>query len=350
MTKRSIIHVDMDAFYASVEEMDNPSLKGKPIIVGGRSSNRGVVSASSYEARKYGVYSAMPMARARKLCPNGVFLPVRMKRYKEVSKEIDKILRRYSNKIEPISIDEAFLDVTGKDPYLVAKTIKKDIKDGYGLTVSIGISFNKFLAKLASDVEKPDGLTIVEEEKAIDFLAPLPIRKLWGVGPKTERELHKLGIYTIGDMQNYNVDVLIKKFGKKGKELSDFSKGIDNRIVEHNIKSKSIGEEETYHYDIDNLNFLIEKLEEYSLSLSIKLEHNNILAKTITVKVKYEDFTVETRSLTLNIPTNDYLKIFNTSKSLLLSKFSLDKKVRLLGLSLSNLIYPNEPIQLSLNL
>lgn len=165
MTKRSIIHVDMDAFYASVEEADNPLLKGKPIIVGGRSGSRGVVSASSYEARKYGVHSAMSMAKAKQLCPKGVFLPVNMKRYKEVSKEANEILKEHSLIIEPISIDEAFLDVTGKNPYIISKSIKKRIKNELGLTVSIGISFNKFLAKLASDVEKPNGLTIVKKMK-----------------------------------------------------------------------------------------------------------------------------------------------------------------------------------------
>ncbi|HLR35087.1 MAG TPA: DNA polymerase IV [Tissierellales bacterium] len=350
MTKRSIIHVDMDAFYASVEEADNPLLKGKPIIVGGRSGSRGVVSASSYEARKYGVHSAMSMAKAKQLCPKGVFLPVNMKRYKEVSKEANEILKEHSLIIEPISIDEAFLDVTGKNPYIISKSIKKRIKNELGLTVSIGISFNKFLAKLASDVEKPNGLTIVKKNEAVNFLVPLPIRKLWGVGPKTERELNKLGIYTIGDMQRYDMNVLIRKFGKRGKELSDFSKGIDNRVVENDIKTKSIGEEETYIDDVDDIGFLVNKLDEYSLSLAHKLDHHSTLAKTITVKVKYEDFSVETRSLTLSIPTNKYPTIFEISKSILINKFSLEKKVRLLGLSLSNLIHPNDPLQLNIEM
>ncbi len=350
MTIRSIIHVDMDAFYASVEEMDNPSLKGKPVIVGGVSSNRGVVSTASYEARKYGVHSAMAMSKAKKLCPHGIFLPVNMKKYKEVSEKIHKIFRRYSSIIEPISIDEAFIDVTGRDPYSISKAIKRDIKNELGLTISIGISFNKFLAKLASDIKKPDGLTIITEEKAVDFLKPLSIRKLWGVGPKTERELNKLGIYTIGDMQQYDVQVLISKFGKKGKELFDFSMGKDDRVVEENIITQSVGEEETFLEDIEDIDFLIDKLNEYSLNLSCRLEYHNILAKTLTVKVKYQDFSVETRSITMYIPTNEYSTIFKISKYILVNKFCLNKEVRLLGLSLSNLIYPNEPLQLSFKL
>ncbi|MBW4827267.1 MAG: DNA polymerase IV [Clostridiaceae bacterium] len=347
MNNRSIIHVDMDAFYASVEERDNPSLKGKPIIVGGSLKNRGVVTTASYEARKYGVHSAMATYKAKKLCPKGVFLPVNMAKYKEISREVHDIFKRYSKIIEPISIDEAFIDVTGKDPFFVAQNIKRDIKKELNLTASIGISVNKFLAKLASDLEKPDGLTIIRKEEAMEFLKPLPIRKLWGVGPKTEKELHRMGIYTIGDLQDYDIKVLVDRFGKKGRELSYFSKGIDNRPVEIDITTQSIGEEETFREDISNVEFLDYKLKEYSLNLSHKLEYKGYLTKTITVKVKYEDFLIETRSSTLYIPTDDYLTIYNVGGSLLKNKFSFNKKVRLLGLTVSNFIYPDDPIQLS---
>lgn len=347
MNNRSIIHVDMDAFFASVEQRDNPKLKGKPVIVGGSSQNRGVVSTASYEARVYGVHSAMPMVTAKKLCPKGYFVPVNMSKYKETSKGIHDIFKRYSSLIEPISIDEAFLDIMGKNPLITAKAIKRDIILEQNLTASIGISENKFLAKLASDMEKPDGLTIIRQKDAIEILKPLQLRKLWGVGPKTERELNRLGIYTIGDLQRYDVDVLIDRFGKRGEELSQFSLGIDNRPVERNITIQSIGEEETFPKDISDIEFLESKLYEYSTNLSLQLEYKEFLARTITVKLKYEDFSIETRSITLNIPTDDSIVIYETSYFILKNKVSLDKKVRLLGLTLSNFVYPGEPFQLS---
>ncbi|NMB08605.1 MAG: DNA polymerase IV [Tissierellia bacterium] len=346
---RSIIHVDMDAFYASVEQRDNPSLKGKPVIIGG-ASDRGVVCAASYEARRYGVYSAMAGARAKKLCPKGIYLPVNMNKYKNTSKEIHKIFRRYSNTIEPISIDEAFLDITGKNPLKIAKEIKKDIKEEQGLTASIGISYNKFLAKLASDMEKPNGLTIIKKEEVIEVLKPLSVRKLWGVGPKMESELNKLGIYYIGDIQNYDPNVLISLFGKRGQEIYDFSHGIDNRPVEYNVLNQSIGEEETFKEDIDNIKYLIEYVENYSINLSNKLMAKGYLGKTITVKIKYNDFSVETRSISLNIPTDREKTIFKTSRYILCEKFNIDKPVRLIGLTISNLIYPEDPLQLSMKI
>ena len=346
---RSIIHVDMDAFYASVEQRDNPKLVDKPVIIGGV-SNRGVVCTASYEARRYGVHSAMPIKIAKNLCPKGIYLPVNMAKYKETSKEIHKIFRRYSKIIEPISIDEAFLDVTGKNPLIVAKNIKKDIKDKLHLTASIGISINKFLAKLASDIEKPDGLTIIKKDEIIEFLKPLPVSKLWGVGPKMEREMNKLGIYYIGDIQNYDRDVLVSLFGKRGKELYDFSYGIDYRPVEHHILNQSIGEEETFQEDIEDINILIDKLKSYSINLSNKLISKDCLIRTITVKIKYSDFSVETRCITLSIPTNDDLIIFNTGKYILVNKFNIKKSIRLIGLTVSNLIYPEDPIQLSMNI
>ena len=347
MGDRAIIHVDMDAFYASVEQRDNPSLKGKPVIIGGN-SNRGVVCTASYEARKYGVHSAMSGKIARRLCPNGIYLPVNMKKYRETSKEIHEIFRRYSDIIEPISIDEAFLDVTGRNPLSIAKSIKENIKDEVQLTASVGISINKFLAKLASDVEKPDGFTVIKKENIIQFLKPLPVTELWGVGPKMERELNKLGIYYIEDIQNYDVDVLVSLFGKRGKELYDFSHGIDNRPVDDNILNQSIGEEETFLEDVEDIDILVNKLKSYSINLSNKLVAKGYLIKTITVKVKYTDFSIETRSITLSIPTNDKVLISNTSEYILTTKFKMIKKVRLIGLTLSNLIYPQDPIQLSI--
>lgn len=349
MVDRAIIHVDMDAFYAQVEQRDNPDLIGKPVIIGGVHS-RGVVCTASYEARRYGVHSAMPIKIAKRLCPKGIYLPVNMKKYKEVSKEIHKIFNRYSDIIEPISIDEAFLDVTGKNPLVIAKGIKKDIFNLIDLTASVGISVNKFLAKLASDVNKPNGLTIINKNEIEEFLGPLPVTKLWGVGPKMERELNKLGIYYIEDIQKYDEKVLISLFGKRGKELYDFSYGRDDRPVEYNILNQSIGEEETFQDDIKDINYLIDKLESYSVSLSNKLNTKGYLIRTITVKIKYCDFSVETRSITLNMPTNDYVTIFNVSKHILTNKFNLDKSVRLIGITLSNVIYPEDPIQLTMEI
>lgn len=346
---RQILHIDMDAFYASIEQRDNPKYKGKPVIVGGVSS-RGVVCTASYEARKYGVHSAMPTKVAKKLCPNGIFLPVNMDKYKRVSRQIHEILYKYTDKIEPISIDEAFLDVTGKNSLFIAKDIKRDIQKEVNLTASIGISINKFLAKLASDLKKPNGLTIIRKEEVVNFLKPLPVSKLWGVGPKMERELSKLGIYYIGDIQRYDKDVLITLFGKRGKEIYDFSFGIDSRPVEVNIINQSIGEEETFKEDINNPKLLIDKLRLYSINLANKLVSKGYLARTITVKIKYDDFSIETRSITLNIPTNDERVIFHTGKQILLNKFKSEKNVRLVGLTLSNLIYPDDPIQLSMKI
>lgn len=336
----------MDAFYASIEQRDNPNLKNKPVIIGGN-SKRSVVCTASYEARKYGIHSAMPIAKAKRLCPKGIYLPVNMDKYKKESRKIMNILRRYSSIIEPLSIDEAFMDVSGKDALYIAKKIKEDVKNELQLTASVGISINKFVAKLASDVKKPDGLTIIKKEDIIDFLKPLPVSRLWGVGPRMERELNKLGIYTIGNLQKYNLDILINKFGKRGKEIYLFSFGIDNRPVETQLISQSIGEEETFLEDLNDIDVLCRKLKLFARNLSNKLVKKGFLVKTVTVKVKYSDFIVETRSFTFSIPTYDYNIIYETSKYLLINKFDLKKSIRLLGLSVSNLIYPNDPIQLS---
>ena len=214
----------------------------------------------------------------------------------------------------------------------------------------MGISINKFLAKLASDIKKPDGLTIIKKDEIIKFLKPLPVAKLWGVGPKMEREMNKLGIYYIGDIQNYDKDVLVSLFGKRGRELYDFSYGIDYRPVECYTLNQSIGEEETFQEDIKDINILINKLKSYSINLSNKLISKDYLIRTITVKIKYSDFSVETRCMTLSIPTNNDLIIFNTSKYILINKFNIKKNIRLIGLTVSNLIYPEDPIQLNMGI
>ncbi|WP_425446559.1 DNA polymerase IV [Dethiothermospora halolimnae] len=349
MNERAIIHVDMDAFYASIEQRDNPKLKDKPIAVGGNPNGRGVVCAASYEARKYGVKSAMSSKKARFLCPSIIFLPVDMKKYKEVSRRIRYIFTKYSNKIEPISLDEAFLDVTGKDPIKVGKEIKEDILRATVLTASVGVSYNKFLAKLASDMDKPNGFTIISKKWAQDILRPLPVRKLWGVGPKTEEKLNKLGIYKIGEIEKYN-DIILKKFGKRGLELIEFSKGIDNRPVENSLKPQSIGEENTFSEDVIDKGVLYSTIDKYVKDIIYRIKVRKILIRTITVKIKYNDFSIETRSFTLNYPTDRQDVIKKTANYILDNKFKINKKIRLLGVTVSNFIYPDDPLQLRFNI
>jgi len=340
----------MDAFFASVEQRDNSKLRNKPIAVGGNPEGRGVVSTASYEARPYGVKSAISCRRAQTLCPNLIFVPVNMEKYKNASKEIHKIFSRYSCKIEPISIDEAFLDVTGKDPIEIGKSIKADITKELQLTASIGISYNKFLAKLASDMEKPNGFTCIRREEAFDILKDLPIRKLWGVGPRTEEQLNRLGIYKFIDMQEYDEEIIFKRLGKRGLELLNYARGIDERPVAYDLKAHSIGEENTFSKDIDDINILHSKLGEYSRDICQRIKANNYLLQTITVKIKYEDFASETRSITLKVPTDKEEVVEDMACFILMNKFNISKKVRLLGLTVSNFIYPNEPIQLQLDI
>ncbi|WP_026893769.1 DNA polymerase IV [Clostridiisalibacter paucivorans] len=350
MDNRWILHVDMDAFYASIEQRDRPNLKNKPVIVGGNPYSRGVVCAASYEARKFGIRSAMPSKKAKALCPKAVFVPVNKNKYKKVSQKLHDIFYNYSNKIEPISLDEAFLDVSGKNPLEIAKKIKEDINNKLYLTASVGISYNKFLAKLASDMKKPDGLTIIQKNEAIDILKPLSIRKLWGVGPKTEKKLKRLGIYRIEDIQKYDKKTLVNLFGKRGEELIDFANGIDNRPVENPEGAQSIGEENTFLEDTNDIKILHERVDRYVKDVVTRILRKRYRIKTVTLKIKYEDFTVETRSITLDYSTDDFNTINRTAHYILDNRFNIDKKVRLLGVTLSNIVYFDEPIQLSLNL
>ncbi|WZL74675.1 DNA polymerase IV [Clostridiaceae bacterium 35-E11] len=348
--ERAIIHVDMDAFYASVEQRDYPIYKNKPIAVGGSPSARGVVCAASYEARKFGVRSAMPSKKAQQLCPNLIFVPPRMDKYIEVSKEIHKIFEQYSDWIEPISIDEAFLDVTGKDAVKVAQEIKKRIKNEIGLTASIGISMNKYLAKLASDYNKPDGFKVIKKEEIEKFLGPLPVRKIWGVGPKTERELNKLGLYRIKDVLKYDKMILIEKFGKKGLEIFNYAKGKDDRLVENKHKRKTIGEENTFPKDTCDMNVLKKTILDHCHILVHRLKKSKLLIKTVTVKIKYEDFSIITRSITLPQYTQELQQIYGAAESILLHKVNTENKIRLLGVQVSNILYPDEPMQLEMKI
>jgi len=306
---RQIIHVDMDAFYASVEQLDNPELIGKPVIVGGDPKKRGVVSAASYEVRKFGVHSAMPMSQAIRLCPNAIVLPVRMKRYVELSKEIHTIFKQFTPQIEPISLDEAFLDVTGSlrlfgSAEKIGRDIKHQIKKQLGLVASVGIAANKFLAKLASDLEKPDGFVIITEENKQQILGPLPVSRIWGVGKVTEKALTSKGIDTVKQLQETPADILRNIFGDQTSHMLRLAQGVDNREVESSREAKSISSEQTFATDIDDKDILLDVLLHQVEDVAHRLRLNDLEAKTITLKLRYDDFRTITRSNTVDHPTN----------------------------------------------
>ena len=292
---RQIIHVDMDAFYASVEQLDNPDLVGKAVIVGGDPKQRGVVSAASYEARKFGVHSAMPMSRAVRLCPEAIVLPVRMKRYVELSKQIHAIFQQFTPQIEPISLDEAFLDATGSVQLFgsakkIGRAIKNQIREKLGLVASVGIAANKFLAKLASDLEKPDGFVIITEEEKQEILDPLPVSRIWGVGKVTEKALKSKGIHTIKELRETPPEVLRSIFGDQTTHVLRLAQGVDNREVEANRYTKSISSEQTFATDITDKDFLLDVLLSQVEDVAQRLRINKLEAKTITLKLRYEDY------------------------------------------------------------
>ena len=349
---KHIIHLDIDAFYPSVEMLDNPALKGKPVIVGG-SKERGVVSSASYEARKFGVHSAQPIAKAKRLCPHGIFLPVRMSRYQEISKQVFEIFHRFTPLVEPVSIDEAFLDVTGSirlfgGPENIAKKIKQIILKETGLTISAGIAVSKFVAKIASDIGKPDGLTVVHPDGVKDFLDPLPIKKMWGVGKVSQQILSRLNIHTFKDLRQTPVKILEKKFGKHGVNIHLLAMGTDDRdvIPEHDVKS--IGHERTFSQDITSLDVAQKELLVLSNKVGRRMRHKRLKGKTITLKVKYYDFVQITRSTTLPKSTDDGSKIYSVICRLLEKTEVTKKPIRLLGVSLSQLGFLRIGTQLSL--
>ncbi len=331
----------MDAFYASVEALDNPSLKGKPVIVGG-SERRGVVCAASYEARRYGVHSAQPTATAKRLCPHGIFLPVRMERYKEVSDRVFEIFHRYTPLVEALSIDEAFLDVTASvrlfgSTERIAGKIKAAVRQETGLTVSAGVAGKKFIAKIASDMNKPDGLTVVPHGKEREFLAPLPVGKLWGVGKVTQGALNRIGVHMIGDLSRVPPEDLERRFGKHGVLLHELSLGIDEREVIPEREAKSIGREETYDEDLADLSSIRGELLSLSDRVASRMRSHGLKGKTVTLKVKYHDFTLITRSVTLDASTDDGGEIYGSVLPLLAKTEAGRRPVRLLGILLSGL-------------
>ena len=353
MEPRDIIHLDMDAFYAAVEVLDHPELRGQPVIVGGRGV-RGVVSAASYEARGFGVHSAQPAVTARRLCPDGIFLPVRMERYAEVSRSVFQIFRRYTPLVEPLSIDEAFLDVTRcrrlfGEPAEIARKIRQAVREELGLTVSAGVAPSKLVAKIASDLNKPDGLTVVEHGGVEAFLNPLPIERLWGVGEVTRQALALLGVTTIGHLAGLPLDLLEKKFGRLTAEhLFHTSRGEDDRAVEVAREAKSIGHETTFEQDLTARVAVRPRLLALAHEVARRLRQRAASGRTVTLKVKYADFVLITRSVTLPEPTNDQLEIFREVTALLEKTEVGRRPVRLLGISVSQLVFKGGPGQLAL--
>ena len=337
---RKIIHVDMDAFYASVEQMDHPDLRGKPVAVGGNEI-RGVVSAASYEARKFGVRSALSGALAKKYCPDLIFVKPRFDRYKEISLKIRKIFHDYTDLVEPLSLDEAYLDVThnkkgNPSASLIAEEIRLRILNEVGLTASAGISVNKFIAKVASDVNKPNGQKTVSPDEVISFLEQLPIRKFYGVGKVTAEKMYQLGIFTGMDLKNKPIEFLEKHFGKSGTYYFYVVRGIHNSEVKPNRITKSVAAEHTFDENLTSEIFMQERLEKIAAELDRRLKKQKIAGKTVTLKIKYSDFTQQTRSKTLPYFIADKSLLFDTVKELLFQE-SMKDSVRLLGISLSNL-------------
>jgi DNA polymerase-4 len=339
-TYRKIIHIDMDAFYASVEQMDNPALRGKAIAVGG-SENRGVVSAASYEARKFGVRSAISGVLAKKYCPEIIFVRPRFDRYKEISTKIHEIFHEYTDMVEPLSLDEAYLDVTqnkkgNPSASLLAQEIRLRIFNEVGITASAGISVNKFVAKIASDYNKPNGQKTVNPDEVIPFLEELPIRKFYGVGKVTTEKMYQLGIFTGLDLKSKSVEFLEKHFGKSGGFYFNVVRGIHNSEVKASRITKSVAAEHTFDVNLSSEIFMLEQLEKIAVSLEKRLKKYNISGKTVTLKIKYSDFTQQTRSKTLPYFIADKSLILETVEELLYQERMKDS-VRLLGISLNNL-------------
>jgi len=338
---RKIIHIDMDAFYASVEQRNNPDYRGKPIAVGGLPDGRGVVATCSYEARKFGVRSAMSSKKAQQLCPQLIFIRPNFAAYKEVSRQVRNILLRYTDLIEPLSLDEAYLDVTEDKLQVgsamdIAKQIKQAIKDELQLTASAGVSVNKFIAKIASDMEKPDGLTFIGPSRIEAFMETLPVEKFYGVGRVTAEKMKSLGLHTGADLKKLEQDEMIRLFGKPGRFYYHIVRGIDDRPVEPNQETKSLAAEDTFAYDLANIDEMFIELDKLAATVHNRLQKLQLKARTITLKIKYSDFKQVTRSRSLNSPACDLQTIAATAKDLLATAGIAGKKIRLLGIALSN--------------
>ncbi len=339
---RKIIHVDMDAFYASVEQRDNPGYRGKPIVVGGSPEGRGgVVATASYEARKFGIRSAMSSKKALQLCPHVIFIRPRFDVYKETSKKIREIFYRYTDLIEPLSLDEAYLDVTEDKQQIgsaldIARLIKAAIRDEVGLTASAGVSINKFVAKIASDINKPDGLTFIGPSKVEGFMEKLPVEKFHGVGKVTAERMKAKGLYTGADLKKLSEGELVKLFGKSGRFFFKIVRGLDDREVQPHRETKSVGAEDTFPYDITETAEMVTELTKIAETLAERLKKNNLKGRTITLKIKYHDFKLATRSQSLAEGVADLDIIIQTARGLLMTSEPEGRKIRLLGISVSN--------------
>lgn len=351
---RKIIHIDMDCFYAAIEQRDNPEIKGKPVAVGGSDKRRGVIATASYEARRYGIFSALATRVAKKKCPRLIIVPPRFSVYKEVSKQIHEIFYKYTDLVEPLSLDEAYLDVTEnkldmKSAILIARRIKEDIQNTVNLTASAGVSYNKFLAKVASDYNKPDGLTAILPEKAQSFMEDLPIEKFFGIGAATARKMHRLKIRKGIDLKRLSKIELGQHFGKTGHFYFDIVRGVDNREVNPDRVRKSISEETTFAEDIVEEKEILKVLKKQCKSLSDKLIKNNIKGKTFVLKVRFKNFETITRNKTIDFYTNEEKHIY-TSIQKLYKALKNERKVRLIGVGMTNLDTELDGIQLSLDI
>ena len=348
--QRAIIHIDMDAFYASVEQRDNPELKGKPVIIGGSVESRGVVSTASYEARKYGVHSAMPMAEAHRLCPDGVYLPVDMQKYRLVSHQIMDIFHRFTPEVEAISLDEAFLDVTASQKLFgtaeeIGREIKRLIKTELNLTASVGLSYNKFLAKLASDMDKPDGFYQIGPEELESKVWPLPVRRMMGVGGKTAQLLEEMGVRTIGQLAKMNMGLLEHILGKQGIMMYEVANGVDNRMVEPVRESKSVGRETTFPKDISERYVLETILFTLADDVCHTLRATNLKGRTVAIKIRYPDFRSITRAQTMDGYTSSFEPVFEAVKQLMEHNYKDGTPVRLIGVTVSGLKKDDEIIE-----
>lgn len=337
-----ILHVDMDAYYASVEQRDDPELRGRPVIVGGSAEGRGVVCAASYEARQFGVHSAMPAATARRQCPHGVFVAPRMSHYAEISAQIRNIFYQFTPLVEPLSLDEAFLDVTGSqalfgDTESIGRQIKSAIRDQLQLVASVGVAPNKFLAKIASDLEKPDALLVVDPDRIQEFLDPLPVGRLWGVGKVTNRTFERLGIRTIGNMRALDHATMTDLFGEQGAHLWNLARGIDDRSVVPDQRAKSISHETTFSRDISDPEVIHAWIIELADQLGQRLRRNDRRARKIHLKVRFADFKTVTRSMTLSNPTNVTQEICAAAEQLYRERVTARLPIRLLGVGSSGL-------------
>ncbi|RFM34514.1 DNA polymerase IV [Chitinophaga silvisoli] len=339
--KRKIIHIDMDAFYASVEQRDHPEYRGKPVIVGGSPNSRGVVATASYEARKFGVRSAMSSRRAVQLCPDGIFVYPRFDVYKDVSRHIREIFSRYTDLIEPLSLDEAYLDVSVDKQGIgsaieIARLIKQAIKDELRLTASAGVSINKFVAKIASDMNKPDGLTFIGPSQITGFMEQLPVEKFHGVGKVTAEKMKKMGLHTGADLKRLSENEIKQYFGKPGAFYYRIVRGIDEREVQPHRETKSAGAEDTFPVDLTEIETLNKELERIGALVATRLKRHNLKGRTITLKIKYSDFKQITRNQSLPFATDDLEVIVKTAQQLLAAVDHEEKAIRLLGISLSN--------------